>query len=80
MNTTNVGNGLDSAYVYSMGVHKISLMFMDELISIKTLSKRLDISENTIRWWIATGKVPYVKHLVGAFQCRKIQQFIVVIQ
>lgn len=34
---------------------------MDTLISIKTLSKNLDISENTIRWWVATGKIPYVK-------------------
>lgn len=34
---------------------------MDQLVSIKNLSKSLDISENTIRWWVATGKIPYVK-------------------
>lgn len=37
------------------------LTHMDTLISIKTLSKQTDISENTIRWWVATGKIPYVK-------------------
>lgn len=34
---------------------------MDQLVSTKNLSKSLDISENTIRWWVATGKIPYVK-------------------
>lgn len=34
---------------------------MDQLVSIKNLSKSLDISQNTIRWWVATGKIPYVK-------------------
>lgn len=50
---------------------------MDELISTSTLSKRLDISENTIRWWVATGKVPYVKlGKLVRFNVQKIQQFI----
>lgn len=50
---------------------------MDTLISIKTLSKQMDISENTIRWWIATGKIPYVKlGKLVRFDVVKIQNFI----
>lgn len=50
---------------------------MDQLISIKTLSKQTDISENTIRWWVATGKVPYVKWgKLIRFNVVKIQNFI----
>jgi len=50
---------------------------MDNLVSIKTLSKTLDISQNTIRWWVATGKVPYVKlGKLVRFNVVKIQNFI----
>lgn len=50
---------------------------MDNLISIKNLSRSLDISENTIRWWVATGKIPYVKlGKLVRFDVVKIQRFI----
>lgn len=50
---------------------------MDELISIKTLSKKTDISENTIRWWVATGKIPYIKlGKLVRFNTTKIQNFV----
>lgn len=50
---------------------------MDQLVSTKTLSERLDISVNTIRWWVATGKVPYVKlGKLVRFDVVKIQRFI----
>lgn len=50
---------------------------MDQLISTKKLSEKLDISENTIRWWIATGKVPYVKlGKLVRFDVVKIQRII----
>lgn len=50
---------------------------MDNLVSIKTLSQTLDISVNTIRWWVATGKIPYVKMgKLVRFNVVKIQDFI----